>query len=151
MGARNNRKNGKYSYVDSELAWEYIEMGKDIDELYPESWRRKITIPKSFLLPGEKYHFLTDDLAVYALTSNSRVISCATVRPRQMVPTFLPYRVNLAGISGRKTINITAKLSEYGWSKSVSEVYDIYMKYRWKFYLSENNTTTIYNDIRDEE
>lgn len=67
-------------YLDSDLVWDYIEMGKDIDELYPEYLKEEIIVKKRtellqhVLLPGEQHgFFLNSD---YVITDLGRVYNC---------------------------------------------------------------------------
>lgn len=67
-------------YLDSDLVWDYIEMGKDIDELYPEYLKEEIIIKKRtellqhVLLSGEQHgFFLNSD---YVITDLGRVYNC---------------------------------------------------------------------------
>lgn len=71
-------------YLDSELVWDYIEMGKDVDELYPENLKEEVVVEKRtellqlVLLPGEQHgFFLNSD---YVITSLGRVYNCLHYR-----------------------------------------------------------------------
>ena len=50
-------------YLDSDLVWDFIEMGKDVDELYPEYLKEEVVIEKRtellhmILLPEEQHSF----------------------------------------------------------------------------------------------
>ena len=149
MGKTKNKSTARHCYIDPELAWQYIEMGRDVDDLYPEKWNVTYSLPKSYLLPGEKYHFLTNNLTPYAMTSLGRIFSCFNNQPKQLVPSV--YKHSIIITLRDVKINVLGKLKEYGWNKNVVDVYDIYMTYRWKFYYYESGTYTTYNNLNDEE
>lgn len=71
-----------FVYLDGEKYWEYLETGKDPDELYPEHFRVEVIIKQysdyldSVILPGEQYQLLEQTGYDYALTSYGRVFNC---------------------------------------------------------------------------
>lgn len=71
-----------YVYLDPNKVWEYIEMGKDVDELYPDHFKEEIylkeqhNILKNILLPGEQYGYLDNEfVSDYVITSLGRIIN----------------------------------------------------------------------------
>ena len=144
-------KNTKLSfYPDSDRAWEIIEMGGDIDSLYPETWDVRIPIPKSKLLPGEQFEWLPQPLGDYGITSMGRVFSGAQLKPKQLVTVCM---VNVWYITLRgKKVQILKELDDRGWSITHGDLRDIYMSNKWKFqmYNKETGTYTLHNGIKHE-
>jgi hypothetical protein len=80
------RKHVKYDskqfgvYLDSQLVWDYIEMGKDVDELYPELMKeeiiqeKRIEMLKYVLQEDEQHYFILN--GDYVITDLGRVYNC---------------------------------------------------------------------------
>jgi hypothetical protein len=66
-------------YLDTEKVWEYIEMGKDIDELYPDEFKTETVLEQNYkkatqiLEDGEQFVFLDFTHGDYIITSYARV------------------------------------------------------------------------------
>ena len=65
--------------LDPQKVWEYIEMGKDIDDLYPEEFKTENVIientkrAEEILLEGEQYMFVEHSHGDYMITSFARI------------------------------------------------------------------------------
>lgn len=135
-------KSSKYVYLDSDLAWEYIENGKDLDKLFPDKWITKHKFPEHLLIKGEQYKFLEDNLSDYAITSFGRIFSFAQSIPKSLMPNIYSFTV---GIQLRgKRVNIPNKMKEYNWPTTFEEIRYLYTKHKWPYYLyiSEGNKET---------
>jgi hypothetical protein len=66
-------------YLDAQKVWEYIEMGKDIDELYPDEFKTETVLEQNYkkatqiLEDGEQFVFLDFTHGDYIITSYARV------------------------------------------------------------------------------
>jgi hypothetical protein len=77
-----NTSNKFYFYFDPEKYWEYLETGKNPDELYPEHFKTDVVniqydeYMSKKLLPGEQYVLLDGMQHDYAITSFGRSFNC---------------------------------------------------------------------------
>lgn len=127
MAGKSNRKNGIYFYVDPDLAWEYIETGKDVDELFPDGWGAKSKMDKSILLEGETYEYINSN---YIVTSCGRVFSLTQQNLRQMIVCFYTHKVNV-NMRDEK-LDLLELLSKYGWTYTNKSLRNMYNKHKWK-------------------
>lgn len=152
MGATKTRTNSKECYLDSEAAWEYIEMGRDLDDLYPEHWRIKHKFPANTLLKGEQHHFLEGNLNAYAITSFGRIFSFAASKPKQLIPSIYRYTIGIA-VKSNIRINITRRMEILGWMKmeleTVEYIRNIYNDNNWPHYQYEYDNGTKF-ELRNE-
>ena len=82
MARAKNTSNKFYFYFDPQKYWEYLETGKDVDELYPDHFKTDIVnveynkYMEQKLLPGEQYVLLDGMQHDYAITSFGRSFNC---------------------------------------------------------------------------
>lgn len=126
------KPNKKGVYIDPDLAWEYIEMGRDTDGLYPAKWKTKSKFPIELLLEGEQHQFLNAPLDDYVLTSLGRVFSVAQNKPKQLSPNIYQYSIAMSIRDIR--VNILNRMDALGWHKTFNEIKDIYISNKWSHY-----------------
>jgi hypothetical protein len=128
-------------YPDAELAWELIEMGKDIDALYPDSYKTENLLPdyaKSLtplLLEDEKFAMLEGKYFDYAVTSFGRTFNVKTQKPVLVYFGMKDIQLVLRG----DKINLSEIFEENGWEYSIEEISKIYQQYNWPVKISRNN------------
>jgi len=73
-------------YLDPDKAWEIIETGRNIDDLYPSHFKNEVTkatnekILETILDEGEQYVLLEFTDWDYAITSYARIYNCKNKR-----------------------------------------------------------------------
>lgn len=125
-------------YLDSELVWDYIEMGKDIDELYPEYLKEEVIVEKRtellqyVLLPGEQHgFFLNSD---YVITDLGRVYNC--LHKRFIAPEI--YKIEIY-VNIRFTKHKFSKLfQDNGWHFDWQTIVDRYKQNKWSIINHRN-------------
>ena len=131
-----------FVYLDGEKYWEYLETGKDPDELYPEHFRVEVIIEKyndymnTIILPGEKYYLLEETGYDYAITSFGRVFNCK--KQVQVRTYFAKYEVVLFV---RDTKIVAKKVFEKNkWSYNYDKIYNDFLSNKWphSYHKDEN-------------
>ena len=124
MARAKNTSQKFYVYLDAEKYWEYLENGKDIDELYPESFKTDIVnigyneFMKTQLHPGEEYVLLDDKQHDYAITSFGRTFNCHS---KNQVWTYVG-KENASVIVRNKKIQLNDFFKQQGWKFDIKMV-----------------------------
>ena len=128
-------------YPDAEKAWELIEMGKDIDELYPDSYKTekleidyyKQIIPA--LLEGEEYKMLDGKLFGYAVTSYARIINVA----KNNMSILLYFSQNdITSLVRTIKVSIKQEFNKNGWPFIYEDIKKMYKDNDWKIKIRRN-------------
>ena len=124
-------------YLNPDEAWECIEMGKNPDELYPESWNIKpnTTLLEELLLDGEEFILLDDMLNGYAITNLWRMWSLE--RHNQVIPTFFQTCLQITLRSRRINFQKMVK-KKFGIEGDLENLRDIYNQNKWQYYIYDN-------------
>ena len=133
-------------YLNSDDVWAIIENGGNIDSLYPEEWNKTVSIDESFLIPGEKYFWLKNNISDYAVTSLGRIISHIGKKPRQII--IVQMESKWVCQIRNKRVNITDELYKLGINLTRDDIENIYMEHKWNFYKysGKTNSYTKYNE-----
>ena len=125
-------------YLDSDLVWEYIEMGKDIDELYPEYLKEEVVVEKRtellhlILLPEEQYSFFLN--GDYVITDLGRIYNC--LHRRFLSPE--TYKTDLyVNIRYRKH-SFSKLFQDNGWHFDWQTIVDRYKTNKWSIINHRN-------------
>jgi len=130
-------------YPDAEKAWELIEMGKDIDELYPDSYKTeklednyyKQIIPA--LLEGEECKMLDGKLFGYAITSYARIINVA----KNNISILLYFGQNdVTSLVRTIKVSVRHEFSKNGWPFVYEDIKKMYKDNNWKIKIRRNQT-----------
>jgi hypothetical protein len=144
MAKTYQQKKAKYDsrlfhiYLDSEDVWEYIEMGKNIDELYPEHLKEEVIAEKRqnqlqyILIENEQYAFFAD--GDYVITDLGRVYNC--LHQRFLAPEILKADMY---INVRYTKHRYSKLfKQNNWTFNFQDILDRFDEKGWRYLKYKN-------------
>jgi hypothetical protein len=120
-------------YLDSQKAWEYIETGKNLDDLYPDSFnveKREIkynSAIQELLVEKEQYVLLDGDWEDYAITSLGRVINC---KHKSIIQVYVAREEISVPVRGKK-LHLSIEMNINGWKYNQKEVLQNYKKNNW--------------------
>jgi len=135
-----------FCYLDGETVWEYLETGKNVDELYPDEFRKEIQtkklldVAKKLLMEGEQiYLFPLDGPARdYSVTSYGRCFNLNT--KRQMTPNYRSTIGDICFYIREKKYYIKEIFKKQGWNYDIKDIFAIYRGTNIRIYNSSSNT-----------
>ena len=125
-------------YLDSDLVWDYIEMGKDIDELYPEYLKEEVVVEKRtellhlILLPEEQYSFFLN--GDYVITDLGRIYNC--LHRRFLSPE--TYKTDLYVNIRYRNHSFSKLFQDNGWHFDWQTIVDRYKTNKWSIINHRN-------------
>jgi hypothetical protein len=134
-----------FCYLDGETVWEYLETGKNIDELYPDEFREEIQtkklldVAKKFLMEGEQiYLFPLDGPARdYSVTSFGRGFNLRT--EKQISSHYKSSSDDIFFYIREKKYYARDIFKKQNWNYDVKEIFSYYKKNRASIYNSSSN------------
>jgi len=133
--AKTKYKSRNFIYLDSESVWECIEMGRDIDELYPDYYKHTPTLKSMVVptLPGEIFDWFRKPN--YVITSFGRIYNCRYKR-------FLKAQIIQSAIrihyGEENTIHIEDEFEKRGWEYDYLTIYNHYIDNNWNYRIYES-------------
>jgi hypothetical protein len=124
-------------YLDSDKVWEYIETGRNIDDLYPDSLKEELTVInesevlKTMLVEGEQYSKLSNSfLSGYVLTSYGRIINTkhSSVSRLYYTKNTIYHMIRFC------RIDTLAEMALNNYKTDMELIKSLHVKYSWKIY-----------------
>ena len=125
-------------YLDSDLVWDYIEMGKDVDDLYPEYLKEEVIVEKRtellhmILLPEEQHSFFLN--GDYVITDLGRVYNC--LHRRFLSPEI--YKTDLYVNIRFHKHKFSKLFQDNGWNFDWQTIVDRYKTNKWSIINHRN-------------
>lgn len=132
MSLRNKSK--FHIYLDSDTFWEYLENGRDVDDLYPEHFKTEITdakyhdVMKSLIDEDEKYILLDEECDGYAITSKGKAYNCSL---GNQIHVYIS-KHDLQIIIRKVKLNMSEVFAEQGWDFDLKKIKKQYEQNKWK-------------------
>ena len=122
-------------YLDGEKYWEYLEMGKDTDELYPEHFRTEELIPQykrimdKLVWKDEVYILLEGHQFDYVVTSLGRVFNA---KKRNQIKAYQhPSSQNLSFTCRNDKLFLKEVFKKQKWDYNYDYIVEFYHKHNW--------------------
>lgn len=121
-------------YLDSEAVWEAIELGKNVDDLYPEAFKTELTIPNNNLImeglvfDDEKWELMESTNYDYAVTSFGRYFACQSQAQLKVYAMKDDISITIRGIK-QHTSDV---FNQYGWVFDMTKIMKHYTENKWE-------------------
>lgn len=125
-------------YLDSEKVWEYLETGKNVDDLYPEEYKTEIKqqeyIKKvqDILLPNEKIHCYGVDnpkFSGYGITSFGRILNVK--HSKQVCPSYSVWKPHFKWNIREISVFSDVEFNKLGWKHDIVDLVTYYEENKW--------------------
>lgn len=132
-------KTREFIYLDSESVWEYIELKKDVDTLYPEGFNVSENIQKYIknveyiLLPDEMLHcygFERLELLGYGITSFGRIFNVK--HAKQPTPYYKLQKSTLDYSIRNIIVSTVNEFNKLGWNHDIEIILNNFRTNNWK-------------------
>jgi len=120
--------------LDPQKVWEYIEMGKDIDDLYPDEFKTENVIIKNsklaeeILLEGEQYTFVEHSHGDYIITSFARIYNFKHNRFVIPYTKSVKHTKDIYVTIRNEKLSLRELFKQQGWEFNVDELSKRYIK-----------------------
>ena len=122
-------------YLDPEKVWEYIELGKNVDDLYPDHFKEEIYLKEqsdtinAILLPGEHWGYLSNEfISDYVITSLGRIINSKRGKTVKLYYT----KATIYHSVRDMRIDTLNEMTKHGWISDVETVKNNHRSNKWK-------------------
>lgn len=132
-----------YVYLDSSKVWEYIEMGRNVDELYPPHFNTEnlgLQYSSSLsekMMEGEEFVLLEGWQFDYAVTSLGRAFN---IKSQKQLRGYLKNTTSDIVFTLRnKKIFIKDVFSEQNWIYDSKVIHNTYIQNKWEIQLAHKS------------